>query len=157
MSLSEIPQHVAHRRARHWASCRRGRTSREPRWERLEGRVCPALALTPAGQALGLTLSTFASGFPNGPTPTGNVGPLGIAFPAPGGVLVTDGNGPVYRFPTDGDGQSAASTPVSPPRNSPKATAAFQASTLLPSNAKAGGAGRGHRLESERFADRPRQ
>jgi sugar lactone lactonase YvrE len=112
MSLSGISQRVAHRRTRHRTSSRPRRTSLDLRLERLEGRLCPVLTLTPAGQALGLTLSTFASGFPNAPTPTGNVGPLGIAFPAPGGVLVTDGNGGVYRFPTDADGQSAASTPV---------------------------------------------
>src|SRR5262249_13973967 len=112
MPLSDLPQRVAHRRAPHRAASRRRRTSREPRWERLEDRLCPALALPPAGPALGLPLSTFASGSPHAPTPTANVGPLGIAFPAPGGVLVTDGNGPVYRFPTDADGQSAGSTPV---------------------------------------------
>src|SRR5437763_1654451 len=32
--------------------------------ETLETRLTPALALTPAGTALGLTLTTFASGFP---------------------------------------------------------------------------------------------
>ena len=45
------------------------------------------LALTPAGAALGLTLTTYATGFPN-PGP-GSHGPIGIAFRADGGVLVT--------------------------------------------------------------------
>ena len=65
------------------------------------------LTITPAGQAQGLSLSTFATGFPNNAD-----GPLGIAFPSPGGVLVTDVNGNIYLFPTDTDGQNAATTPV---------------------------------------------
>jgi PEP-CTERM motif len=63
-----------------------------------------ALVLTSAGIAEGLTLSTFASGFPN----TSNVGPLGIVFPASGGVLVSDLPGNVRRFTTDTDGQLAS-------------------------------------------------
>ncbi len=66
------------------------------------------LTLTPAGTALGLGLTTFATGFPN----AFNVGPLGIAFPNAGGVLVSDYPGNVRLFPTDTNGQNAASVPV---------------------------------------------
>jgi hypothetical protein len=74
---------------------------------------CPAraagLTLTPAGIAQGLSLSTFASNFPN----SGGIGPVGIAFPTSGGVLVTDLPGNLRLFPTDTDGQNAASiTPI---------------------------------------------
>jgi hypothetical protein len=37
------------------------------------------------------------------------LGPFGVAFPSSGGVLVNDGPGNVRLFPTDVDGQSAAS------------------------------------------------
>jgi hypothetical protein len=63
--------------------------------------------LTPAGQAAGFTLSTFADQFPN----FADVGPLAALFPGNGHVLVT-GNGPVYDFPSDQDGQSALTTPI---------------------------------------------
>jgi hypothetical protein len=70
-----------------------------------------AMTLTPAGIAEGLSLSTFASGFPNSGA-TG-VGPIGIAFPNSGGVLVTDNPaGTIQLFPTDTDGQNAASVPA---------------------------------------------
>jgi hypothetical protein len=65
------------------------------------------LMLTPAGVAAGFQLTSFATGFPN----TQNVGPLGIAFPTTGGVLVTDYPGNVRLFPTNSDGQSASSFP----------------------------------------------
>jgi hypothetical protein len=71
------------------------------------------LALTPAGTAL-FTQSTFADNFPNafcGPG-SGNCGPLGIAFPTSGGVMVTDYPGNVRVFPTDTDNQNAATVPV---------------------------------------------
>jgi hypothetical protein len=67
------------------------------------------LTLT-ANAPLGFQLTTFASGFPQG----GGVGPLGIAFPSSGGVLVADGAGNVRVFPTDTDGQDAASVPPTP-------------------------------------------
>jgi len=75
--------------------------------------VVPAqadMALTAAGTADGLTLTTFASGFPT----TGFCcGPLGITFPTSGGVMVADYPGNVYVFPADTDGQIAGSiTPV---------------------------------------------
>jgi hypothetical protein len=76
------------------------------------------IALTRAGQALGLSLSTFATGFPatagNGGTGSHIAGPTGIAFPAGGGVLVGDAPGNVRRFPADADvpGQTAPSAPV---------------------------------------------
>src|SRR5262249_46373741 len=79
----------------------------------LSGGAPPARAgmvLTPAAQAAGFRLSTFASGFPtdrkegNGP-----VGPLGVALPIGGRVLVTDAPGNIRRFPSDTDGQNAGS------------------------------------------------
>lgn len=65
------------------------------------------MVLTAAGVAEGFTLTTFATGFPSN-----GLGPLGIAFPTTGGVLVSDGPGNVRRFATDTDGQNAASAPV---------------------------------------------
>jgi DNA-binding beta-propeller fold protein YncE len=53
------------------------------------------------------TLSTFASGFPF--DSTNNIGPLGIAFPSGGGVLVTDSFGAMRLFPSASDGQNASS------------------------------------------------
>lgn len=65
------------------------------------------MVLTPAGMGQSLTLTTFASGFPN----ASSVGPLGIAFVG-GTVLVSDFPGNVRVFPSDTDGQTAASAPV---------------------------------------------
>lgn len=73
------------------------------------------LTLTPAAIAAGYGLTTFATDFPNvssGVPNVSNVGPLGIAFTNSGGVLVSDYPGNVRLFPTDADGQSAASAPV---------------------------------------------
>jgi hypothetical protein len=67
-----------------------------------------ALTLTPAGVAQGLSLSTFASGFPS----SGSVGPLGIGFTSTGGVIVSDFPGNVRVFATDTDNQTAASAPI---------------------------------------------
>jgi sugar lactone lactonase YvrE len=65
-----------------------------------------AMVLTPAGVAEGFTLTTFASGFPT----TGFCcGPLGVAFPNSGGVLVADYPGHIFRFATDTDNQLASS------------------------------------------------
>jgi hypothetical protein len=67
------------------------------------------MVLTPAAVAADFHLSTFANGFSfdhNG------VGPLGIAFTPGGGVMVTNFSGDVRIFPTDTDGQGAASAPV---------------------------------------------
>jgi hypothetical protein len=62
------------------------------------------LTLTPAGVAQGLSITTFASGFPNS-----GIGPLGTAFAKDGAVLVSDYNtGKIYRFPNDTDGQVAS-------------------------------------------------
>jgi hypothetical protein len=74
------------------------------------GSANASMLLTPAGTAAGFTLSTFADGFPT----TGFCcGPLGVAFPKSGGVMVADYPGNVYLFPTDTDGQHAGSvTPV---------------------------------------------
>src|SRR5262245_12199199 len=76
--------------------------------EQLEDRCVPALTLTPAGIAAGFGLSTFATGFPI----SSGLGPLGIAFPSSGGVLVTDGTGNVRLFAADTDGQDASSAAV---------------------------------------------
>jgi hypothetical protein len=72
------------------------------------------LSVTPAGAAFGVNLSTFATGFPTAQSGnnTGTVGPVGIAFPSSGGVLVSDYPGNARLFPTDSDGQNAASFPV---------------------------------------------
>jgi hypothetical protein len=72
------------------------------------------MMLTPAAVSQGYRLSTFATDFPgvkdvNGPN---YIGPLGIAFPAGGGVLVTDFPGNIRLFPTDTDGQSAKNVSV---------------------------------------------
>src|SRR5690242_14132778 len=62
------------------------------------------MTLTAAGTAL-FTLSTFADNFPT----TGTCcGPLGIAFPTTGGVMVADYPGNVRVFATDTDGQQAS-------------------------------------------------
>jgi hypothetical protein len=74
------------------------------------GNVGPAeagIVLTGAGAAQGFSLSTFASGFPSRANGDGTIGPLGIAFPSSGGVLVGDVFGNIYRFATDTDGQTA--------------------------------------------------
>jgi hypothetical protein len=70
------------------------------------------MALTPAGTAAGFTLTTFASGFPSSGNSPPLVGPLGIAFPSAGGVLVTDYPRDVRLFPSDADGQTASSAVV---------------------------------------------
>lgn len=57
------------------------------------------LTLTSAGVNQGLSLTTFASGFPNLNVGSGSAGPLGIAFPTTGGVLVSDYPGNVRHFP----------------------------------------------------------
>src|SRR5579863_1125822 len=69
------------------------------------------LTLTAAGVAQGLSLSTYADGFPNDPASGGGVGPLGVAF-VNGTVLVSDHPGNVRIFSTDTDGQHAGSAPV---------------------------------------------
>ena len=65
------------------------------------------MSLTAGATTAGFALTTFATGFPS----SGNVGPLGIAFSG-GSVIVSDYPGNVRVFPTDSDGQSAASVPV---------------------------------------------
>ena len=64
-----------------------------------------APVLTADGIADGFSLSLFANGFPT----FSCCGPLGIAFPTTGGVMVSDFPGNVRVFPTDVDGQNAAS------------------------------------------------
>jgi type VI protein secretion system component Hcp len=102
---------MTRRRAPRRGGPRRSVGRRRPRpleVERLDERLCPALALTSAGKSLGLTLSTYADGF----TPRADgLGPLAVAFPASGGVLVTDAPGDVRLFPGDGDGQYAPTYP----------------------------------------------
>ncbi len=65
------------------------------------------MTLTATGQNEGFTLTTFATNFPSN-----GLGPLGIGFPADGGVLVSDGPGNVRHFATDVDNQNAANAPV---------------------------------------------
>ncbi len=67
------------------------------------GQARAGLMLTPDAVSAGFKLSTFATDFPT----AFNIGPLGIAFPNSGGVLVTDYPGHVRLFPTDHDAQSA--------------------------------------------------
>lgn len=64
------------------------------------------MALTTAGTNAGFSLSTFIDGFPT----TGPIccGPLGIAFPSSGGVLVSDYPGNLRLFSSDTDGQHAS-------------------------------------------------
>jgi hypothetical protein len=71
-------------------------------------RATASLTLTPTGLVEGFNLSVFASNYPN----SGGVGPLGIAFPSTGGVLVTDKLGNARVFATDTDGQNAATTNI---------------------------------------------
>ncbi|MFO0956561.1 MAG: hypothetical protein U0800_03730 [Isosphaeraceae bacterium] len=66
------------------------------------------LTLTQAGIDRGLSLTTFATGFPV----QGGLGPLGIDFPVGGGVLVTDGPGNIRLFATDADGQFASNANI---------------------------------------------
>lgn len=73
------------------------------------------LVLTAAGRDRGLSLTTFASGFPR----LNGAGPLGIVATA-GGVLVTDYPGNVRFFPTGADNQVASSVAITQdygPRN----------------------------------------
>jgi hypothetical protein len=66
------------------------------------------LMLTSSGIAENLTLATFASGF----TDRGDgLGPIGVGFPASGGVLISvegSTSSAVYQFATDANGQTAA-------------------------------------------------
>src|SRR5262249_46535274 len=61
-----------------------------------------SLTLTPAATARGFSLSLFADGWGSV-----SIGPLGIAFPKSGGVIVSDFQGNVRVFPTNSDGQHA--------------------------------------------------
>jgi len=61
------------------------------------------LTLTPAGVAVGFSLTTFATGFPQ----VGQIGPLGAALVGSSGVMVADYAGNVRLFPRDTDGQVA--------------------------------------------------
>jgi hypothetical protein len=72
------------------------------------GQARADFTITQAGLDQGLSVSTFASGFPN----SNGVGPLGVAFVPGGGVLVADKLGNVRLFPTDADNQNAANAPV---------------------------------------------
>jgi hypothetical protein len=100
---------------RKWFRVRRSPTDRglsfRPQVLPLEGRCIPALHLTPAGTALGLTLTTFATGFPNPPQDPA-IGPMGITFTHSHKVMVADRTGTLYVFPTDTDGQSVTDAGV---------------------------------------------
>jgi len=65
------------------------------------------LTITTAGANQGLSLTTFATGFPT----SGQIGPLGIVYPG-NGVLVSDIVGNVRLFPSHADNQTAASAPI---------------------------------------------
>ncbi len=97
------------------SKCRQRSERYRPGLLSLEDRLCLSLTLTQAGQDAGIGLSIFAVGFPHVRTPGGDIGPLGIAFPSSGGVLVTDWPGNARLFPTDADGQNATQHP--PGRN----------------------------------------
>src|SRR6516165_4609309 len=81
-----------------------------PRFEELESRqlLSGGLTLTAGAQAAGFNLTTFATGFPER---SDGSGPLGIAFPSGGGVLVGDTHGNVRLIPSDADGQDATTAP----------------------------------------------
>jgi hypothetical protein len=78
--------------------------------ESLDARVCPSgtpvLALTPAAQTAGFTLSTYADGFP---AAQAGQGPTGVAFLGTGAVLASDTAGNVRVLPSDTDGQHVGS------------------------------------------------
>jgi hypothetical protein len=83
-----------------------------PSLEVLEDRITPTLTLTQAGLDLGLSLTTFASGFPDGSVVNGLAGPSGIAIPTTGpyagSVFVSNPVfGQISLFPTDQDNQTA--------------------------------------------------
>jgi hypothetical protein len=77
-------------------------------------RAGPILSITQAGVTQGLSVSLFANNFPiDGSEANGGVGPVGIAFPTTGGVLVTDAPGNIRLLPTDTNGQNASTvTPL---------------------------------------------
>jgi hypothetical protein len=60
-----------------------------------------SLTLVPGPATTGFTLTTFVDTIPN----SSSVGPLGIAFPSNGTVLVADFLGNVSVFPSDANGQ----------------------------------------------------
>jgi RHS repeat-associated protein len=66
------------------------------------------LALTAAALDAGFSLTDFVHAVPGAQ----GIGPLGIAFPASGGVLSSSNTGDVRLFPTDTDGQNAAGIPA---------------------------------------------
>src|SRR5208282_4247616 len=86
----------------------------------LSARADAGMMLTAAGVAQGFALSTFATDFPN--SGMNGYGPIGIAFPVSGGVLVSDlWDGTLNHFPTDTDNQSNSDAGVTHQRsfNSP--------------------------------------
>jgi autotransporter-associated beta strand protein len=70
------------------------------------------LRVTQAGRIAGFRLSTFADSFPTSAQLNGTGGPVGIAFPGGGKVLVSDFPGNVRVFPADTDGQHASAVPA---------------------------------------------
>jgi autotransporter-associated beta strand protein len=76
------------------------------------GSSAGSLTLTPAGMAAIFHLSTFADSFPTNGSGSTAFGPVGIAFPGGGKVLVSDFPGNVRVFPTDTDGQHASGVPA---------------------------------------------
>jgi hypothetical protein len=85
-------------------------------WILLTTAAAAQLTVTPAGGAMGLTLTTYATGFPNqGP---GAEGPFGIGYRTDGGVFVTlPYANQLWLLPNHADGQvvTAANTLASYP------------------------------------------
>jgi hypothetical protein len=69
-----------------------------------------AMSVTSAGAAQGLSLTSFATGFPV--LASNSAGPTGITFLDGGGVLVCDQPGNVRLLPSHTNGQNANSVPV---------------------------------------------
>jgi len=61
------------------------------------------MTLSPQATAQGFQLTQFIDGFNSG-----SIGPLGIAYPVSGGVLVAGYDGTIRLLPSDADGQHAA-------------------------------------------------
>jgi hypothetical protein len=83
------------------------------RVEELESRQLSSagLTLTAGAPAAGFNLTNFATGFPER---SDGVGPVGIAFPSGGGVLVADGPGNIRLLPSDADVPASLRGPAEP-------------------------------------------
>lgn len=70
------------------------------------------MSLSSNAQAAGFGLTTFATGFPHSGNTTTGIGPLGVAFAADGGVLVSAYTGPLYRLPSDANHQVVSNAQI---------------------------------------------